>query len=215
MDLHPSLSTSLVELSIEPVEGGFIDLTLYPNEVTMRLCYRLVQSGRVILHGSNSSMPYARLEPKSANDALKASGNQTAVFATDNVGVALMQAVLDRDFIQSLFASFVIGYRIVEGIPLLKVTDNIYQLFVQEDRRLCSDGYVYVLDNARFNSISASAAEYVSLSPVDPWYVLKVSAELRLWLLSVGNPRRPDTVFPYSTEEQSRLALHTSRLLHD
>lgn len=191
-----------------PEGHGVEDLTSWPVEDALKLCYRLVLSGGVLLHGSNGADPFAQLEPRPANDAAKELGNRNAVYASLDVRVALMQAVIDRGYLRSRFASFVLGYRMRDGEAVLRVTRNIYELFLRQDPMMCSDGHVYVLDPAGFEPADGNGCEYFCADPVVPRRVLKVAARLGSFLFRIDVAGRPDTVIPYSAGEQLRLDAH-------
>lgn len=176
------------------------------------LCHELVETGRVVLHGSNTARPLAVLEPRQANDAAKASGNMNAVYATTDVDVALMHAVLDRRRLSELFDSFVVGHRVLEGRLTLKVTDNVYSLLVESPSPVWSDGFVYVLDRSGFAPGSLGGSEFVSPVEVAPLLTLPVPAAIGGRMFGVGRDDGADTVVAYSPAETERLAAHVDHI---
>ena len=182
-----------------------VDLTALPPALVLQLCGRLVASGQIVLHGSNNATRFARLEPRQANDAWKDSGNLRAVYASDEVFVVLMQALLDRGFLRRRLGSFHVGYRLIDGVALLKVSPKVHELFLAGEPALCSQGFVYVLDKRCFGQATDNTAEWYCLEPVVPWCTLKVPVTLSRVLFRISQPGVADSVLPYSPNELRRL----------
>ncbi len=126
-------------------------------------------------------------------------------YASDEVLVTLMHALIDRDFLRERLGSFHLGYRLVEGVALLRVSDNVHALFLSGEPALCSSGYVYVVEKQYFVQATDSTAEWYSLNSIVPLCALKVPATLSELLFVVGRPDGADSVLAYSPEEMRRI----------
>jgi hypothetical protein len=177
--------------------NGGLNLTNIANLKLLTIAHKLVDSGLVVLHGSNSPCAFTELLPRQANDAAKQSGNHRAVYATVEVDAALTHAVFNKSYVQSRLDSFTFGYRITHGQKLFRATENLYRLFIEQDPQLCTDGFVYVLDKGQFTRAADAPMEYHSCEAHKPLFTLRVSQRLREYLFIVGRSTAGDTVVQY------------------
>jgi len=180
------------------VSGAVLDLRADSGEDVVAICSAFLTRGAHVLHGSHGPGPLERIEPRQANDAAKASGNHMAVYASVDVQVALMHAVLDRTYLLTHLDSYRAGYRRIAGRLVFRVTDNLYRLIEERVPEVFSEGYVYVLDRKHFVGAPESSTEFYSFDPVAPFRSLRVSASLGLFLFRVGVGEGTDTVLRYT-----------------
>lgn len=190
---------------------GATDLTHVPFEKIARLCSALVNTGLIVLHGSHFG-PCEHLEPRQANDAAKQSGNRLALYATTNVGAALMHAVINKPYLVSTLLSYTLGYAFFDGKIRFRASENLYRLFQEQVPHLYVDGYIYVLAKERFEKASDTLTEYHSRDNHQPILVLKVPRQLGDDLFIAGRGADKDTVLEYSFEESVAIDTHTARL---
>jgi hypothetical protein len=193
--------------------GAYFDLTECDGPRAEALCNALAATRMAVLHGSNTPSPLPRVDPRKANDASKAAGNRLAVYATTEVRVALLNALLNRALLSRLFSSYVIGYRVVAGEVILRATDNVFALLTERNPSPWADGFVYLLDRRRFTEVAAGASEFTCPTSVIPLATLKVGAALGEQLFTFGTDAGGDTAVPYSPEERDRLAAHLLRII--
>lgn len=197
----------------DPPPHVTIDLTYETYEGVLSICQSIVNCGAYVLHGSNVKPVLHRIEPRQANDAAKRSGNYLAVYASVDVDVVLLHAILNREYLSYRLGSYTIGYRVYSTGRFIKASDNLYQLFKQKDPRLFSDGYVYAMDRVGFFCCApSSSSEFFAVQPMAPQKILKISASLSAYLFRIDRPDGDDTIVPYSIEEAKTLAIHQSGL---
>ncbi len=178
-----------------------VDLRRIASIAIADLCWALTRTGSLILHGSNFPEPLSRLEPRKANDSIKASGNQVALYATTDADEALMCSVLNRSYLQSKLKSFGFGNNFSTGKRVFKVTENLYQLFEEGDPNVCTDGYIYVLDKSRFSKANDTLTEYYSLVSQTPLLILQVPQKLSKYLFVIKSNAGADTVIKFAPSE--------------
>ena len=194
------VNEKLKEFGIE-MKDGRADLGSLSNEEAFRLFGDLVESGNIVLHGTNTDNPYAELEPRQANDGAKESGNKKAVYATVQVEAALNHAVFNKEYAIGKLRSFVWGEEINDGKMMVRATPELYKMFKEHDPQLIADGYVYVLDrNAFVSAPDAGEVEFHSEESRKPLATCKVSKKLGDVLFVVGQGES-DTVHEYTPEE--------------
>ncbi len=184
-----------------PTTQPIIDLTHETQERALLICGALAGCGAYVLHGSNVKPVIPRLQPRQANDAAKISGNHCAVYASIDVDVVLMHAVLDTLYLRQCLGSYTVGYRGHAGRKVFRVTDNLYQLFKHRDSKVCSDGFIYVLDKSCFVRAPESPSEFYAVRPLLPERVLKVAASIGDYLFQVDTLDGRDTVRCYDDDE--------------
>jgi hypothetical protein len=102
-----------------------IDLTQLANKEVIRFFEELVNSGNVVLHGSNSEQPYVELQARKANDASKESGNKAAVYASTDPYVPLMCAILNKWYIIDKTGGYTFGEYFVNNRKIFKGTPKV------------------------------------------------------------------------------------------
>lgn len=198
------LERELVRLGVKR-EGCLFDLTPLPNAVAIDLLKFLSGSGLFLLHGSNSEQPYTRLLPQQANDASKESGNRKAVYATSDARIALTHAIINHGYLQRELTSYTHGYEVDGDRFIVKVTPDLYWLFLAQPPRLFADGYVYVLDRLKFEPAGGTNNEFLSEQDQQVALVFRVSRRLKETLFVAGRGEA-DTVLPYSEEELLKIS---------
>lgn len=181
--------------------AGLLDLTTVPHERVLLLCRALAGCGAYVLHGSNVRPMLSQLLPRQANDRAKESGNQCAVYASINVEVVLMHALLNRAYLSARLGAWRVACLELAGRQQFRVSDNLYQLFRQRDPQLLSDGHVYALERRHFAPAADTATEFFALGPRTPHRILRVSAALGETLFRVGAEAEGATVFSYRRGE--------------
>lgn len=188
------------------IKNGHADLTSLSNEAAFNLFDNLIESGVIVLHGTNTDNPHAELEPRQANDTSKESGNKKAVYASVQIEAALNHALFNKSYARSKLRSFTYGEESKEGKMIFKATPELYKIFKERDPQLVTDGYVYVLDRNVFVSApDAGEVEFHSEEQQKPLVICKVSKELGDDLFIVGEGEQ-DTVLEYSRQEQEEIA---------
>ena len=125
----------------------------------LKILERAVRDG-YLLHGSRYRLDF--IELRQANDKDKVSGNQFAVYATDNVRVSILHAL----FHPIKPEDWMSGYDSKEDGVLRVYGKNV----------TFEPGYVYFLPSATFSR--SEEDEFVSLHPVRPTKVITVSPEI-------------------------------------
>lgn len=199
VEVLTSIEDELLRLGIKR-EGKIFDFTPLSNAMVADLLEFLCSSGLFVLHGSNSEVPYSKLLARQANDASKESGNRKAVYATSDPRIALFCAVINRRYLREELNSYTHGYEVNNDKFIVKVTDNLYRLFLERSARLVADGYVYVLDKSAFILAGGATNEYQAAEDQEVTTVFKVSKRFGQTLFIVGRGDA-DTVLPYSPEE--------------
>lgn len=159
------------------------DLTTASTQRILAVCRAMVACTGCVLHGSPVMPALSSLAPRRANDADKPSGNQSAVYAGQNVEAVLMHAVINRTYLSTRFTSYRLGYRFEAGHFVPRVTANVYTLVKQSDPRVYTDGFVYVFDRTYFHQSPECAVEFFALTAVIPSRRLKVPASVGQHLL--------------------------------
>lgn len=144
------------------------------------ICAALVGSGGCVLHGSSAWPALERLEPRQANDAAKASGNRLGLYASRNVEVALLHAVLNRPYLQATLGSYRVAYRIEGSTRHLQASAELAALLRRREPCVLTDGHVYALPMTAF--AEAQGDEFVASQPVRPVATLRVAAQLGEWV---------------------------------
>jgi hypothetical protein len=189
--------------SIAVTPGHVIDLTSHSHAEVLAACWKVVGSGFIVLHGSNSQSPMPVIDPRQANDAAKRSGNHNAVYATIDVEVALMYAIINRAYLRSVFSEFAIGFVTYRGRRVFTATSNVYDLLCERDANVCSDGFVYLLDKSRFTRFPGASIEYQASASQVPICTLKLSGGLSHTMFLTGQGSDKDTLLRHSHFEPS------------
>lgn len=119
-----------------------------------------IQQG-YLLHGSQHLVEV--LEPRKARDEAKSSGNQNAVFATNNVAIAIWKAVAHK-----LSSDSMVGW---------SWNDSGEKILYSEGGVSLGNGYVYILPKESFQAAPDDAADYFTHTPVRPVQVVMVTPE--------------------------------------
>ncbi len=132
------------------------------NKMLSRL-YQAVEQGH-LLHGSPTRVPI--LCPRPANDTEKQGGNQTAVYATRNVLVAVLAGLLHRK----------------PGRSCTRWRGSRTQMNAWGENVELSDGYVYILPPDTFRVVCTNdgeeSNEYASPVAVEPLEIVEVMPQL-------------------------------------
>jgi len=198
-----SIEEELIRLGIKR-EGNVFDFTPLSNALVIDLLEFLCSVGLFVLHGSNSERPYSKLLAQQANDASKESGNSKSVYATSDPRIALFSAVINQRYLREELNSYTCGYEVDNGKFIVKATDNLYRLFLEERAGLVADGYVYVLDKSAFMPAGGTTNEYISAEDQQVTTIFKVSKRCGETPFIVGRGDA-DTVLPYTPEEYRRI----------
>jgi hypothetical protein len=187
------------EFGIEVV-NNCADLTHLSAAEAMNLFDRFLQSGEIVLHGTNSSEVYDCLETRQGHCVIKESGRKVAVYATNSPKTALSVAVLNRSYLKSKLTSYIFGYSGDDSKLIFKAPPEMYQLFLAHDPNLFADGYVYVLDKDNFINAPDAGDEWHSESNQEPILACKVSKDTAADIYITGTDN--DTVVEHDWESE-------------
>lgn len=185
-------------------EGNHVDLRQLPNDEVFRFFESLEKTKAFVFHGTNADKKFEMLMPHQTNDASKESGNKNAIYADQTALVPMAVAVLNRPYLQSKFKSFVTGWDMKHGQTIFKFSRNIYKLFTNGDKRLFSDGYVYVLGKSDFVNGDDAGGEWHSERARKPLFAVRISANLGP-AIYIMEPGKRKTVYEYLPEEEQRI----------
>ena len=102
------------------------------------------------------------------------------LYASRNVEVALLHAVLNRPYLQATLGSYRVAYRIEGTTRRLQASDELAALLRRREPCVLTDGHVYALPMTAF--AEAQGDEFVALQPVRPLATLRVAAQLGEWM---------------------------------
>lgn len=195
---HEKILQACSERGIEVVNScaDLTDMSFVDSASFLKL---LVDSGDVVLHGTNSDEVYNCLETRQGHCLVKESGRKVAVYATMNEKVAMSIAVLNRSYLKSKFDDYAYGYSGDSSKLIFKVPPEIYKLFVDHDPNLFSDGYVYVLDKDNFVNAPDAGGEWHSESNQEPLLACRISQKFAEDIYVVGTDH--DTVIEFDFEK--------------
>lgn len=159
-------------------DSNLIDLSNENFDKILEVFKDLILSNKYVLHGTNTNHPYAILEPRQANDSSKESGNKNAVYATIIPEFALQHALINRKYLDQKLQSYVTGHSKTGSEITFKASPNLYQLYLDKDPEIFSDGVIYVLDKSKFNTSPDAASEYHSLEAVNPVNIYKIPSKV-------------------------------------
>ncbi|OGN09249.1 MAG: hypothetical protein A3J46_04585 [Candidatus Yanofskybacteria bacterium RIFCSPHIGHO2_02_FULL_41_11] len=171
------------------------DLRDKSNDEVFRFFGALVDTGLVVLHGTNAEERFDKLEARQAKDTTKKSGNKKAVYAQDGITIPLGLAILNRKYLKSKLKDASAGWTSVKEKTTFEFSPNIYELYKSGDPNFFTDGYVYVLDKANFINAPDAGPEWHSEVDQDPVLAYRVSKRLAEDIF------RPDSVREYGPEE--------------
>lgn len=182
------------EFGIEIV-NDCADLAHLSFEETMSFLKELVNSGNVVLHGTNSDEVYKCLETRQGHCVIKESGRKKAVYATEMAITALAISVLNRKYLRSKLPGYPSSHSSHGDEIKFKFPKGIYELFEAHDPNIFADGYVYALDKSKFVNAEDAGSEWHSESDQEPILACKISGELGKDVYIVGTEN--NTVFEY------------------
>ena len=145
---------------------------LYPKEDFLRF---LTEEKNVLLHGS-SNRNIEILEPRQANDTVKASGNKKAIYVVTDPVLPIFYAIQDREKLQGSIKS---------GVSEdMEKGELEYKFEIPKkalDAKPWTRGMVYIFDKNQFHEEKDDAGElsgeWTSESPVRPLAKLEVGPE--------------------------------------
>lgn len=211
VEMDAIINRELERFNIE-TQDGRTDLTELSNQDTLSFFDSLVDSGMLVIHGTNGDEQYVGLEPRQANDTSKESGNKKAVYATIDKFAALNHAIFNQEYAREKLASYTWGENNTTDETgqiknTVKMTPELYNLFLEHSSEMMSNGYVYVLDKNNFVSApDAPDAEFHSEEKQIPIVICKVSKRLGEVLFIAGQGDK-DTVHEYGADELKEIEI--------